>query len=76
VRIVILGLIRAYQWALSPFLGGACRFHPSCSQYTYEAVERYGSVRGVWMGLKRLLRCNPWFEGGYDPVPKVEGKGS
>ncbi len=76
MRRLVLWLIKAYQWTLSPLLGSACRFYPSCSHYTYEAVERYGLMRGGWMGLKRLLRCNPWFEGGYDPVPKAGGEGS
>jgi uncharacterized protein len=75
VRTLILGLIRIYQWTLSPLLGNACRYYPSCSRYTYEAVERFGSFRGSWMGFKRILRCNPWFEGGYDPVPEP-GEGS
>lgn len=76
MRRPILWLIKLYQWTLSPILGGACRFYPSCSNYTYEAVERYGAWRGAWMGVKRLLRCNPWYQGGYDPVPKRAGKGS
>lgn len=75
MRALIRGLIRLYQMTLSPLLGGACRFYPSCSQYAYEAVGRFGAVRGGWMGIKRILRCNPWFEGGYDPVPEP-GKGS
>lgn len=75
MRTLILGLIRMYQWTLSPLLGNACRYYPSCSRYTYEAVERFGSFRGSWMGFKRILRCNPWFEGGYDPVPEP-GEGS
>lgn len=75
MRYLILGLIRVYQWTLSPLLGNACRYYPSCSRYTYEAVQRFGSFRGSWMGLKRILRCNPWFEGGYDPVPEP-GEGS
>lgn len=75
MRTLTLLLIRAYQWTLSPLLGNACRFYPSCSSYTYSAVERFGAFRGGWMGLKRILRCNPWCEGGYDPVP-TSGKGS
>lgn len=75
MRTLILGLIRVYQWTLSPLLGNACRYYPSCSRYTYEAVQRFGSFRGSWMGFKRILRCNPWFEGGYDPVPEP-GEGS
>jgi putative membrane protein insertion efficiency factor len=66
---VVLGLVRAYQLTLSAALGGACRYYPSCSHYTYEAVERYGWVRGSWMGIKRIGRCHPFAKGGFDPVP-------
>jgi uncharacterized protein len=69
MRHILLGTIRLYQWTLSPLLGPRCRFHPSCSRYTYEAIERHGVVRGLWLGGKRLLRCHPFVEGGYDPVP-------
>lgn len=71
-RIALL-LIRGYQLSLGPALtaalGPSCRFEPSCSKYTYEAVARYGWRRGGWIGLKRLLRCNPLSRGGFDPVP-------
>ena len=60
--------IRVYQQAVSPYLPSMCRFEPSCSQYTAEAVERYGIVRGGWLGLKRISRCRPMGEQGYDPV--------
>jgi putative membrane protein insertion efficiency factor len=66
---VALGLIRIYQHTLSHVFGGSCRFYPSCSQYTYEAIERYGPLRGSWLGLRRILRCHPFTRGGYDPVP-------
>jgi putative membrane protein insertion efficiency factor len=69
VRLLVLALIRGYQLALSPVLGGSCRYYPSCSKYTYEAVERYGWVRGSWMGIKRIGRCHPFARGGFDPVP-------
>ncbi|MCK9530887.1 MAG: membrane protein insertion efficiency factor YidD [Gammaproteobacteria bacterium] len=68
-RLVIL-LIGAYRYLLSPFLGANCRFTPTCSAYAQEAVDRYGILRGGWMSLRRLSRCHPWHEGGYDPVPE------
>jgi putative membrane protein insertion efficiency factor len=61
--------IRGYQLAISPMLGPRCRFYPSCSCYAHAAIERYGIVRGGWLGLRRLLRCHPFNAGGYDPVP-------
>lgn len=67
-KLVIL-LLRAYRYVLSPLLGDRCRFHPSCSTYTQEAVERFGVLRGGWMGIKRLGRCHPFHPGGLDPVP-------
>jgi putative membrane protein insertion efficiency factor len=66
---VVRALIRAYQILLSPLFAGSCRYYPSCSQYTYEAVTRYGWLRGSWMGIKRIGRCHPFAKGGYDPVP-------
>ena len=62
-------LIRLYQWTVSPLLGPACRFHPSCSQYALEAVLRFGALRGSVLAMKRLARCHPWHPGGFDPVP-------
>ena len=62
-------LIRAYQLLLSPFLGNHCRFTPSCSAYAMEAIEKYGSLKGSWLAIKRIGRCHPLCEGGHDPVP-------
>jgi putative membrane protein insertion efficiency factor len=62
-------LIRLYQWTVSPLLGARCRFYPSCSQYALDAITRFGVLRGVWLALRRLSRCHPWHEGGFDPVP-------
>lgn len=69
MRSVVLALIRFYKRFISPLLGSNCRYHPTCSQYTYEAIEKYGVASGGWMGIKRIARCHPWRPGGYDPVP-------
>jgi putative membrane protein insertion efficiency factor len=68
----MLWLIRGYQLLLSPWLGGHCRFYPSCSCYAHDAIERHGAWRGAWLALRRLLRCHPLNAGGYDPVPGRE----
>ena len=61
--------IRLYQRAVSPYMPGLCRHTPTCSRYTHEAVSRYGALRGTWLGIKRLARCQPFGTSGYDPVP-------
>jgi uncharacterized protein len=69
MRFVLKFLIRAYQLILSPLLGPKCRFYPSCSHYAIDAIESHGVLRGTWLTLKRIGRCHPWNEGGFDPVP-------
>jgi len=69
VKRVALAIIRAYQRFVSPSLPPSCRFYPTCSEYTYQAIEKHGVLRGGWLGVKRLSHCHPWNPGGYDPVP-------
>ena len=69
MKTITMALIRLYQNTLSRALPSTCRFYPSCSQYTYEAISRYGFWRGGWLGIKRIARCHPFNPGGYDPVP-------
>ena len=66
---VLLWLIRAYQRGISPYFPATCRFTPTCSQYAYEAVAKYGALKGVWLAIRLILRCYPFCKGGYDPVP-------
>ncbi|MBD3414873.1 MAG: membrane protein insertion efficiency factor YidD [Candidatus Aminicenantes bacterium] len=65
----ILCVLRQYKRFVSPFLGNHCRFYPSCSSYTYQAIEKYGPTKGIFLGIKRLLKCHPFHDGGVDPVP-------
>ncbi|AKU14622.1 membrane protein insertion efficiency factor YidD [Aromatoleum toluclasticum] len=69
MKSLLLGLLRVYRYAISPMLGRNCRFHPSCSEYAAEAVQRHGALKGGWLALKRVGRCHPFHPGGYDPVP-------
>ncbi len=68
-RKIFMWIIRGYQLAISAMLGPRCRFYPSCSCYAHTAIERFGVLRGIWLGTTRLLRCHPFAKGGYDPVP-------
>jgi uncharacterized protein len=68
MKFLVLDLLGVYKAVVSPFLPPACRFEPTCSEYARQAVEKYGASRGTWMGLKRILRCQPFCKGGHDPV--------
>lgn len=69
IKTGLIKFVRGYQLLISPFLGNNCRYMPSCSAYTIEAMEKWGPWRGLWMGVRRLSRCHPFHAGGYDPVP-------
>jgi putative membrane protein insertion efficiency factor len=69
MKLFVLELIKLYQSTISKVTPSACRFAPTCSNYAYQAVERYGLIKGSWLAAKRLARCHPWSSGGYDPVP-------
>jgi putative membrane protein insertion efficiency factor len=69
VKAVVLALIRFYKRFISPALPSACIYEPTCSVYTYQAIDKYGVIKGGWMGIKRIARCHPFHPGGYDPVP-------
>jgi putative membrane protein insertion efficiency factor len=72
MRKAVLLMIRFYQRFISPALPPSCIYEPTCSQYAYEAIERYGAMRGMWLGIRRISRCHPFHAGGYDPVPDLE----
>lgn len=74
MRHLIMALLRLYKMAISPLLPPACRFHPTCSEYAFCAVQHHGALYGSWLSLRRLLRCHPFHPGGLDPVPGIKEK--
>ena len=72
IKTLLIAPIRFYQYVLSPWVGRSCRFTPTCSQYAIEAIETHGALKGLWLATRRIARCQPWCQGGYDPVPQPE----
>ena len=73
---ILLLIIKFYKKVISPFLPSSCRFHPTCSVYAFEAIEKFGAAKGSVLALKRISKCHPFHEGGFDPVPEVKTKDS
>ena len=69
IAFVFILPVRIYQYTISPLLPGACRYNPSCSEYTATAIQKHGPIKGIWLGIKRISSCHPWGGSGYDPVP-------
>lgn len=69
MKYILIALLKAYRFAISPLYGQVCRYHPTCSAYALEAVTVHGSIKGTWLAVRRVARCHPWAAGGYDPVP-------
>lgn len=69
IQTILLRLIQSYQYVISPLMAPSCRFTPSCSQYASDVISKHGALKGTWLSFKRVLRCNPWNPGGYDPAP-------
>lgn len=73
IQRLLIGLVKGYRLLLSPWLGSACRFEPTCSAYSLQALQRHGAAAGSYLTLRRLARCHPWCQGGHDPVPGISG---
>ncbi|MBL6958010.1 MAG: membrane protein insertion efficiency factor YidD [Rhodospirillales bacterium] len=71
-RKLLKGMVRGYQLLISPVLPGSCRFEPTCSEYALQSIDRFGPVKGLWLAIKRFLRCHPWGGAFYDPVPETK----
>jgi len=74
MKYLFIGLVRLYQLIISPWMPSSCRYHPTCSQYSIEALRKHGALKGTWLTIKRVARCHPWGGSGYDPVPDTEHK--
>lgn len=74
MKYLLIGIVRLYQLIISPYLPSSCKFHPTCSQYGIDAFKKHGTIKGIWLTIKRIGRCHPWSSGGYDPVPEQESK--
>jgi uncharacterized protein len=74
ISYILIGLVRVYQYGISPYFPDACRYQPTCSQYMIESIKEWGVLKGGWLGLKRLSSCHPWGGHGYDPVKKKDEK--
>jgi putative membrane protein insertion efficiency factor len=72
LRKIFILPVRLYQYFISPWLGGNCRFQPTCSEYTIQAINEWGVLKGTWLGIRRISKCHPWGGHGYDPVPQKE----
>ena len=70
MKYILMAVIRLYQWFISPLFPPSCRFQPTCSHYSYEAINRFGFFKGAWLAAKRIANCHPYHAGGYDPVPE------
>ena len=75
LKAIFIFPIRVYQYTISPLLGQNCRHSPTCSAYTVEAIQEWGPIKGIWLGIKRVSKCHPWGTHGYDPVPKKDSDG-
>ncbi len=69
MKVITIFLIRIYQWTISPLIGNTCRYEPSCSNYAIGALKKHGAIKGIWLTIKRIVRCSPRHPGGHDPVP-------
>lgn len=72
MKYVLIGLLKAYRAVISPLYGDVCKYYPTCSAYSLEAVQRHGAIKGTWLTMRRLVRCHPWSQGGFDPVPATD----